>query len=432
MHRFPLLTLMAALAASAGCNQYELFRRAGHQQESFSNKADILFVMDNSSSMAENSASLAVNFGQFIERLAAKEEAQETDDLADAVGNYLDYVQNRAANLDYQFGLTTTSIENDSGKLLGAGLLAKGDEGLQDLFVEALLCEGTCFVSGEEAGVGNDPGHLCGDPIGDVVTRQYLDCACGTGEWLNKCGSAKEEGLEAVFLAMCRSVPNPPLACFEDVEVGGEIFPASLKKGDTNSNGKFLRDNATFIPVIISDEGDSSRRLENSDEIPEAYLHLFKAFGKRIAWVVIGPTIEDDDVPCSGTANTWGVFRYEFMVYDSNGLKVDIAKASDCSPTNFGTALDQLGALLKNLASNFQLQAIPDQDTIRVVVDGKRVTEATSRGENELGLPTYTDGWIYRPDDNSIVFYGAAVPPLEADVQVFYLPLNGMPRDLPF
>ena len=42
------------------------------------------------------------------------------------------------------------------------------------------------------------------------------EATCDNGQ---NCGSAQEEPLEAVFLAMCRSVPNPPTECFEDFSV---------------------------------------------------------------------------------------------------------------------------------------------------------------------------------------------------------------------
>ena len=55
-----LLTLFFA------CNQYEYFNIAGYEQANFSNDADILFVIDNSSSMKDESVALGENFNTFI------------------------------------------------------------------------------------------------------------------------------------------------------------------------------------------------------------------------------------------------------------------------------------------------------------------------------------------------------------------------------
>ena len=60
----PLLLLLA------GCNHYDLFRVAGYQQEDFTNNADIVFVIDNSGSMAQENAALIDNLDVFIQQLA--------------------------------------------------------------------------------------------------------------------------------------------------------------------------------------------------------------------------------------------------------------------------------------------------------------------------------------------------------------------------
>ena len=57
---------LLALTLLAGCNSYELFRVTGYEQASFSNDADILFIIDNSQSMAEESTALASNFDRFV------------------------------------------------------------------------------------------------------------------------------------------------------------------------------------------------------------------------------------------------------------------------------------------------------------------------------------------------------------------------------
>lgn len=425
--RGPRLATLLLLAT--GCNRYELFRVAGYQQESFSNRADVLFVIDNSDSMLEESESLAVNFADFIQDIQATEDTLTYDGLPDAVTNYVDYVQNRSAFIDYQFGITTTDVATDRGELLGSGLMRRSDENVADAFIENLVCEATCFR--DDAVLPSDPDHQCGDPIGGFLTTEYLDCTCGAGSWRGNCGAAVEEGIEAVFLAMCRAVENPPVECFADVDNGEEQFPSLLDQGDVGTNAGLMRPRANLIPVIVTDEGDGSRRL-NREEIPDAYVNLFQLFGTRMSWVLIGPGLQPDNtVRCPGTASDWGVVRYNYLVYTTDGMSVDIFD-SGCDTQDFGTALEQLGALLTNLLTSFPLQSVPVPGTVTVLVDGGPVDEATITGQDQFGLDLYSDGWSYRAVDNAIIFHGAAVPSYDAKVEVYYLPVDGMPRELPF
>ena len=48
------------------CNRYEFFNVAGYEQATFSNDADILFVIDNSCSMWQEASALGTNFNVFI------------------------------------------------------------------------------------------------------------------------------------------------------------------------------------------------------------------------------------------------------------------------------------------------------------------------------------------------------------------------------
>jgi len=412
--------LPLSLISLLGCNDYELFRLTGFEQASFSNKADILFVVDNSDSMVQNASSLATNFGTFIDGIQAQTELQQTDDLNDAVDNYTTYVSDRAANLNYQFGITTMDVDSTWGQLAGKAanrLVQRGEEDVADRFIDSLLCDATCF---SDSGGGGD------------FSGGELDNICGQGKWENNCGSAREEGLEAVFMAMCRAVPNPPNACFEDVQVGDDVFPANFTDADILTNEGLLRERSTFMPIIVTDEGDDSRRMAQSTTYPETYESLFQKFGVNMSWVVIGPQLDEAfELTCPGTATEWGTIRYQYFVQTTNGLKINIHDPS-CDPADFGTALDQLGELLSSLLSSFSLQSIPKEDTIMVFVDGEEVARSELTNTNQYGLDVYSSGWQYQPEDNSILFHGTAIPPNDADVKVYYEPLDGMPRTLPF
>ncbi|MEZ4236137.1 MAG: hypothetical protein R3F59_08240 [Myxococcota bacterium] len=424
--------LVMLAAAAAGCNRYDLFRLSGYQQESFSNKADVLFVIDNSESMLEESSDLATNFAGFIGKIDELEQNLGYDGLPDAVTNFVDYVQNRGGFVDYQFGITTTDALVDAGELQGP-LVARGDDQVAYNFTEGLVCEATCFP--ESFAPQSDPAYNCGDPL-DAISQEFLSCACG-GSWRGNCGGAQEMGIEAVYLAMCRAVPNPPVDCFADVVVNpGEpdeqTIPSRLQQSDIGSNAGMLRENANFIPIIVTDEGDGSIRTDDGEEIPEEYVRLFEQFGRRMSWVVIGPGLDADNKQrCPGTGTDWGVTRYNYMVHVTDGLSIDIYDDS-CNSRDFEDTLQQVADLLTNLVTQFPLQSVPVPGTIQVLVDGKLIDEAEVTGTDSFGLEEYSDGWTYSGANNAVVFHGTAIPGYDARIEVYYLPIDGMPRDLPF
>jgi hypothetical protein len=201
---------------------------------------------------------------------------------------------------------------------------------------------------------------------------------------------------------------------------------------DVLSNGRFIRENSTIIPVIVTDEGDKSRRLDNGESKSDRYEELFSQFPNRMAWAIIGPTEEGCNTE---GASSWQINRYRRIVEATNGVYVPISESDGnggCVNTNFADALTRIGDLLRALTDNFTLQAIPVVETIVVVVDGRVIPEAEATFDEELGLTVYSDGWSYRVTDNSVVLYGDAVPGFDADVRVWYLPAGGVPRDLPF
>lgn len=427
------LALLLATGLSAGCNQYELFRVAGFSQTSFNNDADVLFVVDNSSSMQDESQALAVNFDAFIRKLTDPGEGAATrDGLVDAVENYISYAQNREIIVDYQLGITTTDVAGTYGALYGGGSDAVkviADEHSQDIptaFNKNLLCSATCFV--DDSLLADDPAYECTDPPappGDAVSTQYLDCLCGAGTWEGQCGAGTEEHLEAVFMAMCRAAPDGqvPDACFTENQ---------FSEADVESNAPLLRDGSTFIPILVTDEGDTSRRMSQGDAEPDEYDQLFAQFEHRMTWAVIGPNTE---VCNGGGATTWGVSRLRWFVDDTNGRWFEIAEETgggDCQVSDFASAMEQLGELLNSLLKAFVLQSVPDVDTIVVFVNGDEVPESVETTDDETGTVTYTDGWSYLPAENAVEFHGSYVPDYNAEVEIFYRPLSGMPRELPF
>lgn len=418
--------LIAALLLGSGCNDYDLFRVSGFAQESFSNQADVLFVVDNSSSMQEEALATALNFDVFIRNLTEGESFGQ-DGLKDAVGNYIQYSLNKESVVDYQLGITSTDVAVSYGGLYGdPPLVNRGTSNLVTAFNKNLLCTKAAFL--REGDIPSDPTYQCvenPEPANNEISQEYLDCLCGGPSWENTNTGGTEEHLEAIFMAMCRAVPEPPEECFDPID--------QFTEADVGSNEGLLREGSTLIPIIVTDEGDTSRRMTTGDGDPNEYAELFAKFGHRMTFAVIGPTT---DVCNSGSATTWGVERFQWFVDDTGGRYFNISEkdpdTGQCAITDFATAMEELGQLLNSLDDTFPLQGVPDVDSIRVFVNNKGVVKSTEEVDTAAGTVTYSSGWSYLPAENAIAFHGDAIPDYDADVRIYYLPLEGMPRELPF
>ena len=432
---------LAAPLALLGCNQYDVFLLSGYEQSTFSNDADIVFIIDNSDSMTDEAEALAQNFSSFIRDLTSASSYGD-DGLTAAVSDYISSTGDRGSVIDFQLGITTTSISGDApgraGTLVGSpDIITKGSDDVGLNFTRGLLCEATCFNINQ---VPADAAYECdadNPEMPNPISQQYLDCLCGSDRWENNCGAGTEEGLEAAFDAMCRAVDNPPDDCFaENTDL------ASLYESDSGSSSGLIRKDSTVIFVVVSDEGDGSRRIENTNPSPENYIELLDKFNKRYRFAVIGPPYdpETDSLSCnSGGATKWGTERYQNIATSSSGFFNYISgedENGECGVTDFSTHLDDLGALLNSLKTSFPLQSTPDTSTIQAFVDGNQVSQAAdtrSAADQAIGGdPVYEEGWAYDPGTNSVVFYGNTIPQYGEEVRIYYRPLEGMPRELPF
>lgn len=462
--RVPAASSAVLALLMTSCNQYEYFLLAGYEQASFQNEADILFVVDNSPSMYDEASALGLNFNAFVERLVDPQEGTgvSTDGLADAVDNYVLYVTQRGRFIDYQLGITTTSADpgddaDGDGDLVEAGEVGTltGDPDIiyEDLgldiassFVTNVLCDSTCWpgeCQGEDTDgcIPYDPYYECGEDPGEQVTWDYLECICGSSWDPPECGSGTEEGLEAALLALCRASENPPEACYDH---NGSPF----EEGDLQTNDGLVRDDSNVIIVIVTDEGDGSRLLDQGDDDPQPYLDIFDEFDNRVTFAVIGPNYDPEEhtFECnSGGGTSWGTRRYQLAAQQTGGFFASIETCTDpsgscsgddyCQPADFSEHLGTLGDLLNSLLNQFPLQSIPDPDTILVYVDGLFIEESACLENCEVdseGDPVWGDGWTYETGENSVYFHGTSVPDYNADVRIYYRPVSELPRSLPF
>lgn len=417
IRHLPLLGLLAA------CNAHDPFLVAGAEQEAFTNRVDLLFVVDNSTSMTEEGAELGLRFDSFIEELTG-DEAPGADGLADAVDNYIAFASRNAEFINFNIGITTFDVGADQGLVKGP-YARLGDPDAATGFRETLLCDVVYF---DPQTMPDDASYVCDelDPApADTISKDYLDCLCGPNEWVHGSGGGNEEGLEAVFQAMCRGVDDPPRACFERVDADGADVLSPFENSNIGENDGLMRDNAVFVPVLITDEGDSSRGLPGGEGSPSLYETWFSTFQKRMVWAVIGgePGVCDSAAPIPD----WASQRYTDIVDSTGGLFAPISTGEpSCGVSDFDETLRDLGALLNQLDRYFALAKVPDPDTLRVFVDGKSVDVAEPAGES------FGSGWVYDPTNNAVVFYGDAIPDYRESVRIYYLPLEGNPRELPF
>ncbi|MEN9784989.1 MAG: hypothetical protein RLZZ299_253 [Pseudomonadota bacterium] len=439
-----LLPALVALPLLAGCNRYETFLTTGAEQANFSNDADILFVVDNSGSMQEEAEALARNFDAFIARLTSAEGSNvATETLADAADNFIREHEPGSLFIDYQIGITTTSVmfgggvsagvdPGEAGLLVGPPIGRTADAARQ--FRHQLICDAAFWNPGSTP---RDPDFVCPaeegvDPeLPGTISSDFLDCLCGAGAWQRPTGAGQEMGMEAAYMAMCRAAPEPPAGCYDFPSSA----PVAFVEGDEHSNEGFLREGASTIVVVVTDEGDESPRKDGvGDTDVEPYVDAFAAFDAPVRFATIGPAWRDMDALCLGSATAWGVERYQNLVTATGGLYLDITElAENCPMADFASRMDALGGLLSQLRSRFALAAIPDADTIRTWVDGVEIARSVLiDGSEETGDALYDDGWSYDAAENAVAFHGDAVPGYNADVRIYYRPLAGTPRELPF
>lgn len=449
MRALPSCLLAVGLTLAAGCNDYQMFRLAGFAQEDFSNRADLLFLADSSPSMFREAGVVASNFDQFVQRLISPSglDPDETSPVSRASADYILSKSNRGAVVDFQIAMTSIDMTNDNepgdnGSLYegsGRKIIERDDPDVSEAFQYHLLCEATCYLGPNGSLPSkNDIGLSdweCGDELdGAEVFFEYNDCLCGGREvWTNNCGSGQEEPLEAALLAMCRTLdPEDTSANVQELLDICEDRSAFVRERDALTNEGMLREDATLVAIIVTDEGDGSRRLTQGEADPQPYLDLYRRFPTRMTWAVIGPNVER----CNGFGATrWGTERFHRLVNETNGMYDDIETEPDddgnCDIADFNESFRRLGELLAGLLEAFPLQAVPDVETIRVFVEGRQVRQS-EEVIGDTGATSFTDGWSYDPSRNAVRFHGEALPDFGERVRIYYLPLEGMPRSLPF
>jgi len=330
---FLLLTTSVALLACAGIGDSD--SAEGDPSDGLEEAAaDVLFVVDSSGSMKEESGGLALHF----------------EDLIAAAGSVDYQIAITTTSANYSWGETSGVDAGEAGTITGpVSVVKSGDPDVATEFRRNLLCD-TAYL--KDSDLTSDPSYTAADdgscplPEGESIPREYLNCLCPDG-WVESEGAGNEEGLESALDTLCRASADAPAKCFDDdgngnTDPGYPILPA-----DAGSIADFIRPEADTLVVIISDEGDSSRRVPNSDGDPTPYLDIFSRFPQEVRIAVIGPSYQDKDGSCLGGAQTWGVERYQEAAKSTDGVYINLTDLADgCAPTDWSENLTRLGEFL--------------------------------------------------------------------------------------
>lgn len=304
----------------------------------------------------------------------------DPDGVLDAEGEWVELTNISASEVDLS-GYTlhddgTNAYVFPEGTLLPAGAAI--------VVARTLDVEGADLAAGADLTLNNHDLFLTSDTEEPAEIFQEM-VAQGIS------GSGLEMGLEAVRLAT-----SAPLMTFAD---DGTPNP----EGGAPNDG-FLRAEANFSVLIVSDEEDSS-------PLPvDEYLSLYADLKGEAAYrdhslmnvsAVIGDRApEFDGEPSCSSANgeaDWGR-RYLSAVEKTAGL-VDSICDDDFSPI-----VNELGLTLSGLQAEFALSRVPRLDTLLVSIYGDASTDSKIR---DLTLDV---DYTYIEESNSIRFEYDQVP----------------------
>ncbi|MCA9550690.1 MAG: VWA domain-containing protein [Myxococcales bacterium] len=163
---------------------------------------DILFVVDNSGSMADEQENLATNFNSFIDQVAG--------------------------SVDYRIGVVTTDLDTNGGEQQGLSIPTWSTS------------EYATLISTDQGGCGpTSPAIAHGCFRGDNENTRIIDSSAMTKDEqiaafranvrVGSCGSGQEKGLDAMVRAL-----------------------EQMRPGQCNAG--FLRDEANLVVIFVSDE----------------------------------------------------------------------------------------------------------------------------------------------------------------------------------
>lgn len=341
-------------------------------------KVDILWIVDNSGSMQEEQASLASNFGAFIEDLAQADPP-----------------------VDYHLGIITTDATAEKGAL--RALATDGSK-------RYIAC--------------NENGHTgCNVSDPEAAFRQTI--AVGTG------GGAIEKGLLAAHLALVDPMRSTTNAGFlRDDAALYAIFVSD--EGDASCNplvsepaGSDLT-SCNFSPYCRC--GDEASLTYGAIDYYVRFFKGLKGYGNAglVSTAAIVATSQDTFSlgsytfsGCNGSGGTaFYAPRYVELAQQTGGITTSICES------DFSSALSKLGFAVSGQRTEFSLSRRPVRPDLVPLAVYLQTDLADPASKQEVPNSA-TDGWTYVECENgqfvnAIRFAGTWVPPPSSRIEVTY------------
>lgn len=335
-------------------------------------KVDVLWVVDDSGSMAPFQQQLADNFNQF-------------------------FVASNIINADYHIAVTTTLTAD--GNCIGAPPTCQQDS---DCGQGGQCALGLC-TAGEQV-------NSCDD---DPMSGWYTSCV-ESEHYLSPVTADPEARFECNVKVSEPNNVNPDRPGSDNAEGGFRAaykFLSPRNIDDPAINGGFLRDDAKLHVIMVSDEPEQSKGSVDQ------YIDFFKNVkGFRNEGLVAVSAIAAPPQGCTYNSPDGAVElqddRYQALVNEMNGRFQEICN-SDWTGMMSQLGLDSLG-----LRVEFFLTRAAEEASIQVCV---RATGAASPcTPMAAGTEGGATGWFYDSATNSVVFNSGSVPPRGSRVEVQY------------
>ena len=176
----------------------------------------------------------------------------------------------------------------------------------------------------------------------------------------------------------------------------------SLKDAlEYQANSAFFRRGSFLSVIIVSDENDTA----SSGDLAHYTEFLNKLTKSSVPGEYYSVSVILPLTSSSGCT----------QVADQSGILIQIAKETDGSRVNlcdadYSNHLRRISKTIIEQSTFFPLAKKPDEDSIQVIVDGKKVPKNS------------TNGWSYRKRQNGVFFHGIHIPQDEAKVNISYQP----------